>query len=78
MMMEQQMDFNEEETLLQYHGRWLGVILDRTPKCHPEMAGEGIEYNWGVPRDSTANCLLSRRYQKSYFVSRLKRASVGL
>jgi hypothetical protein len=43
MMMEQQIDFIEEETLLQYHGRQLGVTIDRTPKCHPEMAGEGIE-----------------------------------
>jgi hypothetical protein len=31
MMMEQQMDFIAEETLLQYHGRQLGVIIDRTP-----------------------------------------------
>jgi hypothetical protein len=50
MMMEQQMDFIEEETLLQYHGRQLGVTIDRTPKCHPEMAGEGIEYNWGCAK----------------------------
>ena len=50
MLMERQMDFVEEETLLQYHGQQLGVIIDRTPKCHPEMAGEGIEYNWGCAK----------------------------
>jgi len=50
MLMERQMDFVEEETLLQYHGRQLGVIIDRTPKCHPEMAGEGIEYNCGCAK----------------------------
>jgi hypothetical protein len=50
MMMQRQMDFIEEETLLQYHGRQLGVVIDRTPKCHPEMAGEGIEYNWGCAK----------------------------
>jgi hypothetical protein len=37
-------------TLLQYHGKKLGVIVDRTPKCHPEIAGEGIEYLWGVAK----------------------------
>ena len=40
-------DFENEETLLQYYGRLLGVTVDRTPKCHPELAGEGIEYTWG-------------------------------
>ena len=48
--MELQQDFIEEETLLQYHGRLLNVIIDRTPKCHPEMAGEGIEYSWGMAK----------------------------
>ena len=49
-LIENQPDFIEEETLLQYHGRLLGAIVDRTPKCHPEMAGEGIEYSWGCAK----------------------------
>ena len=28
----------------------MGVSLDRTPKCHPEMAGEGIEYVWALAK----------------------------
>jgi hypothetical protein len=40
-------NFIEEETLLQYHGRLLGVKVQRTQKCHPEIAGEGIQYDWG-------------------------------
>ena len=43
----QQQDFVEEETLLQHHARNLGVEILRSPKCHPETAGEGIEYYWG-------------------------------
>jgi hypothetical protein len=39
--------FIEEETLLQYHGGLLGVKVERTPKCHPKIAGKGIEYDWG-------------------------------
>ena len=47
-LMKQQKDFMEEVTLLQYHATKLGVSLDRTPKCHPEIAGEGIEYAWAI------------------------------
>jgi hypothetical protein len=30
-----------------YLGEWLGIEFDHLTKCHPEMAGEGIEYSWG-------------------------------
>ena len=33
--------------LLLYHGKTHGVIVDWSPKCHAEVAGEGIEYSWG-------------------------------
>jgi len=49
-MMNSLVDFCEEETLLQYHGRLLGLIVGRTPKCHPEIAGEGIEYDWATTK----------------------------
>jgi hypothetical protein len=39
-------DFQEEESLLQTMGQKLGMTVDRTPKCHCELAGEGIEYSW--------------------------------
>ena len=29
-------------------GRRLGVKVERTPKFHCEMAGEGIEYDWAL------------------------------
>ena len=38
-------DSEEEESLFQSMGRAMGVIVDRTPKCHCEVAGEGIEYS---------------------------------
>ena len=46
------LDFEEEETLLQTMGRAMGVSVDRTPKCHCELAGEGIEYSWGCAKNS--------------------------
>jgi len=44
------LDFEEEETLLQSMGREMGVLVDRTPKCHCELAGEGIEYSWSCAK----------------------------
>jgi hypothetical protein len=41
------LDFEEEELLLQSKGRILRAKIDQTPKCHCELAGEGIEYSWG-------------------------------
>ena len=61
------MDFVEEETLLQYHGRQLGVLIDRTPKCHPEMAGEGIEYNWGCAKGFYRRLPTTRKKTKAKF-----------
>ena len=43
-------DFKAEMSLLHYHARKLGVYLDSSPKCHPEIAGEGIEYCWGASK----------------------------
>jgi hypothetical protein len=54
-------NFIEEETLLQYHGRLLGVKVEWTPKCHPEIAGAGIEYDWGVGRVYIAIYLCCKR-----------------
>jgi hypothetical protein len=39
-------DFINKELMLQYYGRLMGVTINRTPKCHCEMAGEGIDYSW--------------------------------
>ena len=49
-IMKLQPDFENEETLLQYHVGRLGALLDRTHKCHPELAGEGIEYLWALAK----------------------------
>jgi hypothetical protein len=66
-------DFVEENTLLQHMAAAIGkkldlnITLDRSPKGHPEVAGEGIEYAWAnskiylrqVPR------ILNQMHQKS-------------
>lgn len=44
-------DFREEKTLLQVRAEEMGISIVRSPKCHPEIAGEGIEYVWGVSKN---------------------------
>jgi hypothetical protein len=63
------LDFAEEMTALPHVGHALGVSVLITPKFHAKMAGEGIEYSWGVsksvyrkmPLDSKKERHLSRR-----------------
>jgi hypothetical protein len=48
-------DFETQETMLCLKAKEMGIMIDRTPKCHCELAGEGIEYAWGVQRITTAD-----------------------
>jgi hypothetical protein len=49
--MEKQPDFCQELTLLQHYDvEQMGVRVDRSPKFHPEIAGEGIEYIWALAK----------------------------
>ena len=61
------LDFEEEETLLQSMGRVMGVLVDRTPKCHCELAGEGIEYSWGCAKNSYRRVSLKQKRGKDNF-----------
>ena len=38
-------DFKDEITRMQIVAEKLGIIIMTTPKCHPEIAGEGVEYS---------------------------------
>ena len=50
-MMNSLLDFSKEETLLQYHGRLLGIIVDRTSKCHCRISGKGLECDWAAAKN---------------------------
>ena len=66
-LMAKQPDFLEQETLLQYYGKLLGVETDRSPKCHPEIAGEGIEFNWGCSKVYYRSQPIARKRCKDNF-----------
>jgi hypothetical protein len=60
-------DFSEEESLLQFCGQQLGVTVDQTPKCHCELAGEGIEYSWGCAKNFYRQRPISEKRKKENF-----------
>ena len=68
-IMKKQDDFRDEITLLQFHAQELGVSLDRSPKCHPEIAGEGIEYAWALSKLNYRRAPLVSKRTKTKFQS---------
>ena len=40
-------DFRNERTLMEELVEERGHEFDKSPKCHPELAGDGVEYDWG-------------------------------
>ena len=67
-LMERQEDFWNKLTLLQYHAMKLGVTLDCSPKCHPELVGEGIEYLWALAKLKYRFSLLIHKRSKDSFL----------
>lgn len=49
-LMESCLDFANKITELQSMGKEPGVEVMITPKFHADIAGEGIEYAWGVAK----------------------------
>ncbi len=61
-------DFINEESILQYYGRMMGVTVDCTPKCHCELAdGEGIEYSWAASKKKKKRFPVSQKKGKDQF-----------
>jgi len=65
-------DFANERTSLQALGETLGATVDRTPKCHPEMAGEGIEYSWGCGKNRYRHLPINQRKTKEDFFNSVR------
>lgn len=60
-LLEQCVDFENAESNLQMIARELGVVAERTPKFHCELAGEGIEYDWALMKKSIVADLFMKR-----------------
>ena len=61
--------------MLQYYGRIRGVTVDRTPKCHPELAGEGVEYAWGAAKLFYRRQPLSLKRNKESFYKLVEKST---
>jgi hypothetical protein len=65
-------DFDNAETNLQMIARNLGVVAERTPKFHCEMAGEGIEYDWGFCKGKYRRQPIARKRGRTTFMDLVK------
>lgn len=65
-------DFQNEISALGHHAAQLGVRVILTPKCHAELAGEGIEYTWGCAKGNYRNLTLSKKKGKENFRTSVK------
>jgi hypothetical protein len=50
------------------------VKVERTPKCHPEIAGEGVECDWGYAKGAHRCLPISEKRTKSKFGESAKEA----
>ena len=67
-------DFKDEYTALQFHAQQLGTTIICTPKYHAEIAGEGIEYCWGLAKNWFKRLPLKERKTRAQFESRVNEA----
>ena len=68
------MDFEQEESLLQTMGHSTGILIDRTPKCHCELAGKGIEYSWGCSKNVYHHLPVTEKRTKKNFQGLVRRS----
>jgi hypothetical protein len=60
-------DFLNEEGMMEHIGKKLGVEVMLTPKCHAEIAGEGVEYMWACSKGAYRNLALKEKRGKENF-----------
>jgi hypothetical protein len=65
-------DFEEELTMLQMIGQKLGAVIDRTSKCHCEIAGKGIKYSWGLAKNQNRKILLENKRGREKFIQSVR------
>ena len=68
-------DFKSEINLLQYRALQLGVKVDCSPKCHPEIPGEGIEYCWGLAKNTYRRQSIKDKRTKSKYLELVEKCT---
>ena len=81
-IMEDCVDFKEEKSEMEFLFEQLSMMgentitLLATPKCHPEIAGEGIEYAWGFFKRMYRSILLKDKKVKVSLKTQCKKVLV--
>jgi hypothetical protein len=65
-------DFLNEEGMLQHIANTLGVTVLLTPKCHAELAGEGVEYVWACAKGAYRSMSLKQKRGKDNFKASIR------
>jgi hypothetical protein len=65
-------DFINEEGMLQHIAKSIGVKVLLTPKCHAELAGEGVEYVWACAKGVYRNLSLQEKKGKDNFKASIR------
>ena len=60
-------DFLNEDGMMEHIGKQIGVEVMLTPKCHAEIAGEGVEYMWACSKGAYRNLALKQKRGKDNF-----------
>jgi len=58
--------------MLQFVARQIGVKVMLTPKCHAELAGEGVEYMWGCAKNHYRTLALKKKKGKENFMASVR------
>ena len=61
-------DFREGLTLLQFRAKQLGVELRCSPKYHPEIAGDAIEFCWAGSKNAYRRHKIQEKRTKAKFI----------
>ena len=72
-LMEMCHDFLHEEGMMKCIGKRLGVEVMLTPKCHAEIAGEGVEYMWACSKGAYRNLALKEKKGKDNFMASVRK-----
>jgi hypothetical protein len=67
-------DFKGELTMLDLAAKDLGFLVEKSPKCHPENAGEGVEYSWGCSKAYYRNMKFEDKKGYSNFRKSVRKA----
>ena len=74
-MMQNLPDSKNKTTLLQYRAKQLGMMVKCSPKYHPEIAGEGIEYCLGLGKSTYRLQSIKEKRTKSKYLQLVEKCA---